>query len=149
MPDNKKFVIRCRAIILHEDRLLVVKHPHDTSFAALPGGHLEWGEDVKECLSREIVEELGVKPDIGRLFYINTFADGEKTQPIEFFFEVTNGRDYLDTEKLTRSHAHELSEICWASPTSDIKILPQKLAQDLKNGEIESNEIRYIKGGEK
>ncbi|OGZ11351.1 MAG: hypothetical protein A2942_04015 [Candidatus Lloydbacteria bacterium RIFCSPLOWO2_01_FULL_50_20] len=62
MSEIKKFIIRCRAIILHEGKLLLVRHPHDTSFAALPGGHLEWGEGVKECISREIIEELGVKP---------------------------------------------------------------------------------------
>jgi len=25
----------------------VVEHPHDKTFVALPGGHLEWGEDLK------------------------------------------------------------------------------------------------------
>lgn len=74
MENEKEILIKVRAIILHEGKLLAVRHPHDTSFAALPGGHLEWGEDLKECLSREIVEELGIKPDIGKLFYINTFT---------------------------------------------------------------------------
>ncbi len=151
MSENKKFVIRCRAIIVHEGKLLVVKHPHDTSFAALPGGHLEWGEDVEECMSREVVEELGVKPEIGRLLYINTFMDGENIQPIEFFFEITNGKDYVDCEKLTRSHAHELAEIIWAKPTDDIKILPKKLGEDFRTGIILSDTVQYIniKGGGK
>jgi ADP-ribose pyrophosphatase YjhB (NUDIX family) len=149
MEENKKFVIRCRAIILHEGKLLVVRHAHDASFAALPGGHLEWGEDVKECLSREIIEELGVKPEIGRLLYINTFEDKNSVQPIEFFFEVLNGKDYLDSEKMTRTHAHELSEIYWASSTDNIKILPQKMGQDFREGKILSDDIRYIKGGER
>ena len=149
MSEIKKFIIRCRAIILHEGKLLLVRHPHYTSFAALPGGHLEWGEGVKECISREIIEELGVKPDIGRLLYVNTFADGENIQPIEFFFEITNGRDYLDVHKNTRSHAHELSEIFWASPTDIIKILPEKLGEDLRAGKLLSHEVRYIKGGKR
>lgn len=149
MEENKKFVIRCRAIILHQGKLLVVRHADDTSFVALPGGHLEWGEDVKDCLSREIIEELGVRPEIGRLLYVNTFEDKNSIQPVEFFFEVTNGGDYLDIEKLTRSHAHELFEINWACPTDNIKILPQKMGQDFKEGKILSDEIRYIKGGEK
>jgi ADP-ribose pyrophosphatase YjhB (NUDIX family) len=147
MEANSKFFIRCRAIILHEGKLLVVRHSHDISFAALPGGHLEWGEDVKECLEREIIEELGVKPKIGRLMYINTFfKDKNSAQPVEFFFEVLNGSDYLDVGDLKRTHAYEISEIIWVSPNDDIKILPEKIGLDLKEGKLLSDEIRYIKG---
>jgi ADP-ribose pyrophosphatase YjhB (NUDIX family) len=146
MEKEKKIIIKVRAIILHEGKLLVVRHPHDTSFVALAGGHLEWGEDVKECLSREIIEELGVKPDIGRLFYINTFTQTDNKQYVEFFFEVKNGVDYLNTEKLTRSHAFEIAEIVWISPTEDVKILPKLFAEDFKAGKVVSDEVRYIKG---
>ncbi|MFZ2072460.1 MAG: NUDIX hydrolase [Minisyncoccia bacterium] len=143
--ENKKFIIRCRAVILHEDKLLVVKHDKDFNYYALPGGHLEFGEDIKECLSRELIEELGVKPQIGRLLYINTFIDKNDTQPVEFFFEVVNGKDYLDIEKLERSHAHEIIEIVWASPSDNILILPKGFEEDFKNKKIISNEVRYLK----
>lgn len=131
---------------MHEGKLLLVKHSEDADFTALPGGHLEWGEDIKECLRREIVEELGVEPEIGRLLYINTFIDGETTQPIEFFFEVKNGHQYADTEKLTRTHAHEISAIIWASPDDDIIILPKKFGEYFRAGKILADEPRYIKG---
>lgn len=143
--ENKKFVVRCRAIILHEGKMLLVRHPHDTSFAALPGGHLEWGEDVMQCLRREVIEELGVEPKIGRLLYVNTFADGKNTQPIEFFFEVTNGGEYVEASGLERSHAHEIIEMLWASPTDDIRILPKALGEYFKQGEVLSNQVRYIR----
>ena len=145
MENGKKIIIKVRAVILHERKLLAVRHPHDTSFAALPGGHLEWGEDIKECLSREIVEELGVKPEIGRLFYINNFTQTDGKQYIEFFFEVKNGEDYLNTEKLTSSHAHEIAEIVWVSSTDNIRVLPKSFGEDFKAGKMVSNEVRYIK----
>ncbi len=145
MNEDKKIIIKIRAIILHEGKLLAVRHPHDTSFAALPGGHLEWGEDIKECLSREIIEELGVKPEIDRLLYINNFTQTDGKQYIEFFFEIKNGKDYLNTDKLARSHAHEIAEIIWASPNDDIRILPKNLGEDFKAGKIISNEVRFIK----
>src|SRR5512133_2601574 len=132
MQDKKKIIIKVRAIILHEGKLLVVRHPHDTSFVALPGGHLEWGEDIKECLSREMVEELGVRPDIGELLYINNFTQPDGKQHIEFFFKVKNGMDYLDTEKLARSHAHEIAEIVWINPTDSIRILPKSFGEDFR-----------------
>ena len=142
---KKEIIIKIRAVILHQGKLLAVRHPHDISFAALPGGHLEWGEDIKECLSREIIEELGVKPDIEKLLYINNFTQKDDKQYVEFFFEVKNGVDYLDTKKLTRSHAHEIAEIVWVSPTDNIHILPKNLAEDFKSGKIISDEVRYIK----
>lgn len=145
MSEEKKFIIRCRGVILHEGKLLVVRHRADASFTALPGGHLEWGEDVRECLTREIIEELGVEPQIGRLLYVNTFVDSNNKQPIEFFFEVLNGAEYVNSEQLERSHAHELAEILWASPDNDLGILPQRLAEDFKNGVIIAEETRYIK----
>ncbi|TSC77644.1 MAG: NUDIX hydrolase [Parcubacteria group bacterium Gr01-1014_24] len=142
---EKKIIIKIRAIILHQGKLLAVRHPHDTSFAALPGGHLEWGEDIKECLSREIIEELGVKPEIGKLLYINNFTQEDGKQYIEFFFEVKNSKDYLDTEKLIRSHAHEITEVVWVNPNDDIRILPKNLGEDFKLGKVISDEVRYIK----
>lgn len=143
--EDKKTIVKARAIILHEGKLLAVSHPHDTSFVALPGGKLEWGEDIIECISREIIEELGVKPEIGRLLYINTFTQADNKQYVEFFFEVKNGGDYLDTERLARSHAHEIAQIAWLSPTDEIKILPRSLSEDFKAGRVISDEIRYIK----
>ncbi len=140
------FVIRSRAIIFHEGRLLLVRHPHDTSFAALPGGHLDLGEGLQECLRREIVEELGVEPKIGRLLYVNTFMDGDRGQPVEFFFEVSNGADYKDLEKLSGTHDHEIAEIFWASPTDDVRILPQELAEDFRVGRVLSDTPRFIMG---
>jgi ADP-ribose pyrophosphatase YjhB (NUDIX family) len=145
MEKEKKTLIKVRAIILHDKKLLAVKHPHDTSFAALPGGHLEWDEDLKECLSREIVEELGVKPEIGRLLYVNKYTQEDGKHYIEFFFEVKNGADYLNTEKLARSHAFEIAEIVWVSPTDNIRIMPKSLGEDFKAGKIVSDEVRYIK----
>ncbi|MBP9686860.1 MAG: NUDIX domain-containing protein [Candidatus Doudnabacteria bacterium] len=145
MTEERKFIIRCRGIIIHENKLLVVRHTHDASFVALPGGHLEWGEDVLECLSRELIEELGVKPDIGRLLYVNTFMDGTSIQPTEFFFEITNGEAYLDAQNLARTHAYELAEIIWMKPGDSLNLLPTQIAKDFQNGTILADQPRYIK----
>ena len=146
MTSNKELVVRCRAVIIHENKLLVVRHGKDVEFAALPGGHLEWGENVKECLDREIIEELGIKPMIGHLLYINNFIRDD-VQSIEFIFEVANSADYIGCEKLDRSHASEIFEMCWISPTDTMTVLPTKLLNDFKEGTILSNELRYIKNG--
>lgn len=141
-----KFVVRTRAVITQEDKLLVVKHSEDVDFYALPGGHVEFGEDIKESFEREIIEEFGIKPEIGKLLFIHNFIEERKgEQNIEFFFEVKNSKDFLDISKLGGTHKHELVEICWFDKNNDKKILPLPIYDCLKNKNLIFDEIRFIK----
>lgn len=140
------FKIRCRAIILHEEKLLVVKHRPESDYYALPGGHLEPGESLLECVAREIVEELGVQPEIRRLLYIHTFEDKDKIVSMEFFFEVTNSIDFINLDGLERTHAFELAEIKWAVPADGLKIRPEQVTSDFAKGALLADAIRYTKG---
>jgi len=148
---NNKTVIRCRAIILHEGKLLVVKHSVENTYYALPGGHLEWGEDMKECMSRELEEELGIKGDVGRLFYVNNFVGNETnyiakgTQSIEFFFEIKNSADYANMNKATGLDAEEIYEIKWVGKNDNVDIMPLAIVEGLKNGTLESDTVRFIR----
>ena len=139
------FVIRSRGIIVHQGRLLVLVHSGDTSFAALPGGRLEPGEGIKECMMRELVEELGVTAEVGRLLFVHTFMDGD-LQSIEFFFEIKNSADFVGFEDRTRSHAHEIASAHWVAPTDEIRILPEAFAVHFKNGTLMGDEPRFIQG---
>ena len=53
MEQEQKFVVRCRGIILDKGELLVAAHPGH-NYYALPGGKLEFGEDVISCMKREL-----------------------------------------------------------------------------------------------
>jgi 8-oxo-dGTP diphosphatase len=57
------------AIIENEDRkYLITQRPKDTHNALrweFPGGKLHFGEDPRDCLEREIMEELGIKIKAG------------------------------------------------------------------------------------
>lgn len=143
MSEPKKFRIRCRGIILHEGRLLVVRHAPDHKYVALPGGGLEWGEDPLACIQREIVEELGVKPRIGRLLYVNAFISGD-TQSVEFFFEILNATHYLGFEKLERTHAYEIAQFAWIEPSLASELLPKALSKDFKDGNLLADTPRFI-----
>ncbi|MFA6325340.1 MAG: NUDIX hydrolase [Candidatus Paceibacterota bacterium] len=143
---NKKIMIVCRAIILDGDKMLLVENrKNENNFYCTAGGKMEFGENPKQTLEREIFEELGVKPEIGRLLYINTFNDGE-TQAVDFLYEVLNINDYKNIEKLKGTHSHELSKIVWLDRSSDAKVLPEQMWQDFKNDNLPKDKERYING---
>lgn len=144
MQKDKKIIIKARAVILHEGKILVVKHSEDSDFYALPGGKLEFGESPLECLKREMIEEMGVEPKVGRLLYVNTFIQKDADQTVEFLFEVTNVKDYLNTEKIDGTHRYELFEILWADKNENIKILPERIQIDFKNDSILSDVVKFI-----
>ena len=140
--EKNKILIVCRAIITDGERILVVKNKKNNFFCP-PGGKMEFGEDPKKTLEREVIEELGVKPEIGKLLYINTFNDGE-TQEIDFIYQALNSADYKDIENLKGTHNFELSKIVWLEKSSEEKVLPKELWQDFKNNNLPKDREKYI-----
>jgi len=90
----KKFNIRCYAIIVNEKNeiLLSDEERFGHSFTKFIGGGLEFGEGTKECLQREIKEELNLNAEIGDLFYVNDFYQpslfNKDDQIIAFYYLI-------------------------------------------------------------
>lgn len=142
----KELLIRCRGIIINDNKLLVVKHSGGRDFYALPGGHLDYGENPKECIERELIEELGVKPIIGRLLFVYTYTKEER-HFVEFFFEIKNGSEYLLHEEKEKSHAYEIEEVLWVDSKSVPCIYPKEIESLFKSGTLMSaSETQFISG---
>ena len=69
-----RFTIRVYGLLLHDDHVLVadeiIKGQRITKF---PGGGLEYGEGTKDCLIREVREEIGVEAFDVRHFFTTDF----------------------------------------------------------------------------
>ena len=141
---DKKIIVVSRAVIADGEKMLLVVN-RKNNFYCLPGGRKEFGEDPKQALEREMVEELGVKPEIGGLLYVQTFNDGE-TEAVGFFYEVLNVADYKNIENLKGTHSFELSKMAWLERTSTEKVLPNDMWQDFKNNDLPKDKERYISG---
>lgn len=91
--------IRVYAIIINEQKQILVSDEmrFGLAFTKFPGGGLIWGEGTKDCLKRELYEELGLTAEVGDLFYVNDFAQmsafKERDQLFSFYYFV-NLDDY-------------------------------------------------------
>lgn len=74
-----------RALIIKNDAILVnqnVNKKTGEAYVALPGGHVDPGEDCKTALVREIEEELQANANIGDLIFVseNIYAGRSKEE---------------------------------------------------------------------
>lgn len=129
--------------------IFAVKHrDRDTNgesdFWAIPGGGLDIGESLEDGLVREFEEELGIKPTIGRLLFIQQFIfthrNGNQSEKMELFFHVTNTADFQrDIDLSATSHGHELARVAFIDPAAN-DLLPEFLQNvDVRN-HIDTNQ---------
>ena len=90
----KRYNPRVYGIIINDAREILVsdEFEYGMTFTKFPGGGLEWGEGLKDCLRREINEELRLDCEIGAFLYVNDFfqasAFREDDQLLSFYFLV-------------------------------------------------------------
>lgn len=115
--------IQC--IIKKDNKILLLKR-QNTNFGnnkyALPGGHLEYTEDIQEGMARELYEEVGlnIKEDDLHLYKIIKMVDakGEQTEYINFIFLYE-----YNNEEITNKEPEFCSELKWFN----IEELPENI----------------------
>jgi 8-oxo-dGTP pyrophosphatase MutT (NUDIX family) len=81
--------ILCRALIVNDQaKEIILVRNHNANFWYAPGG--EWmpnQETLKECVEREIYEEVGISIDIVSLVYVRVYKPEEDTRiQLELFW---------------------------------------------------------------
>lgn len=119
-------VIHCKGLLFDDEgRLLLVRQAESIgTYWNAPGGRLDDGESLEECLRREILEETGLVVESARLVFSHTFLSPGRTD-IYFGFHVT---EYSGTLGVGATHTEsEQQEI------TDIRFIGQneKLADPL------------------
>jgi 8-oxo-dGTP diphosphatase len=88
-----------RALILHEDRLLLVNaYPGGRSdLWCAPGGGVHSGSSLPENLAREVHEETGLSVEVGPPALINEFYDpASGFHQVDLFFHCTISAGAID-----------------------------------------------------
>jgi 8-oxo-dGTP pyrophosphatase MutT (NUDIX family) len=91
--------IAARALILHQDRLLLVNAYPGAALDlwCAPGGGCEAGQSLPENLAREVMEETGLTIAVGSPVLVNEFHDPETGfHQIDLFFRCSVAAGDLD-----------------------------------------------------
>lgn len=112
------------------------------NFWCIPGGGLEEGESLHEGLHREMLEETGVTPNIGKLVFIQQYQENER-EFLEFFFLINNVDDYKNVDLEATSHGMiEVAEHGFIDPLKHV-LLPVFLKTiDMSN--IGSSDVQFF-----
>jgi ADP-ribose pyrophosphatase YjhB (NUDIX family) len=140
--ENKCFHVLVRGIIMDKEHILVAKAKNsDNTF--LPGGHLEFNENLRKSLAREMMEEMGIDCMIGE--YVgcieNQWTENNiVNQEINHIF-IVDGVNRRIEVKSKESHL----EFYWIK-IADMKtenLLPESM-RTIIGGIYKNNKINYI-----
>ena len=82
--------VRVAALIIHDDRVLLVSAKSSPDHLVPPGGGLEAGETLVEAIEREVREEAGVAIEGGELMaFGETIRDGGTQLELYFAARLT------------------------------------------------------------
>lgn len=99
--DRKPPRLSVRALILHQDRLLVVNAwPEGVSdLWGAPGGGVEPHTSLPDNLKREVFEETGLRITVGAPCLVNEFHDpGAALHQVDIFFRCATPDPRLDPD---------------------------------------------------
>ncbi len=129
-----------RAIIIRDNKILLVKHAGQRDFWCLPGGTIETGETIKQTLIRELNEELGIT-NIFKLEFESVYEFARKDEKkifVDFWFRVETN-DEIDP--LNASHGFELQDWKWFDLDSDVIVKPDQLLKRVKSSKGYINDV--------
>lgn len=105
--------IACRAFIFQKNKILLCKQKKPPrNFWVLPGGSLEKGETLVECISREITEEIGITLEIDQMLFVREMINSSRHR-IEFYFSTIVPADKVIYDNIRA--CNEISDVCFFS----------------------------------
>ncbi len=114
-------IVRPTAILIEDGRILIVKQDvSERRHWSLPGGALEYGETIEQCMVREVKEETGIDVQVGELLYITDRFRGLKNHIVHMTFLVTR----KGNGPLTDSYLHRDTDVDDKERTREVRLIP-------------------------
>lgn len=96
---GNKLRLRVSGLLIENNKVLLINHHNlgsEKDFWSPPGGGLNFGESIENCLKREFLEETNLTIEIGPFVCVNEFLS-PPLHAIELFFFVNKGTGSLQT----------------------------------------------------
>lgn len=124
--------IKSRALIL-KDWKVFLSEIEKAKFYCLPGWTLEDWETTRECVEREIMEELWVKAQVGPLAFMQEFIRDNWETVIDFWYLIENPEDFENLDISSATHAFEVGDYGFFDlDNTDINYAPKQLKEIIK-----------------
>ena len=146
--------IRAAAIVVKDNRLLLVKHQHPVTGIAWwvpPGGGLSTGETLYDCAARETYEETGLTVELGQILYMREFIDLEfKKHNLKVFILAKSVKGTLTTKNLLPNDmdSYYIKAVKFLAPKEmlNLTVFPEILKDEFWN-DLSSVQLvtRYIR----
>ncbi len=125
-------------LTVRDGKILLCRKKHSTSLLILPGGCREPGESAIDCLSRELLEELG-EVTVGAVQMVGVYTDRAagpateqpKTVRIELYQGEITGQPVANSEIAELVWFGERDDYSQLAPSIAHKILPDLLARGI------------------
>jgi 8-oxo-dGTP pyrophosphatase MutT (NUDIX family) len=137
--------ITTRGIIFKDGKLFAVQHKVHSAdqFWNTAGGGLDPGEAFIDGVRREMVEETGIVPDVGKLLFIQQFYSNG-IENIDLFFHIKNSDDYINIDLTSTSHGDiEIAKYGFIDPKAE-RLLPVFLQKIDIQAHIDGREPVFI-----
>ncbi len=157
----KDIKIRVAAIVSHEDKILFNRQeiPGKACVYSLMGGHLEFGESVKNCLVREFKEELEWDIEVQNLLYVcenswleedpEDFNFNQKMHGVELYFYAKLKKKLIGKDPKTEEEHLWPGWFSKKDIEKDGKIVPsfleERLFEDMEKGF--SSKVKFFTAG--
>lgn len=146
-----KLKVISRAVVIHDDKLLLVKN-HNRDFWSLPGGHWEYDhESIGDCAIRETEEETGYIIELSDILFLQELCKSKSTV-VEVFWgaslSVNNKRELHSLKThVDVDEDSEIEEVAWFSKTDlqKIRVVPESIAKQFVSGKKDSTFIGTFK----
>lgn len=115
-----------KAIIYRNDKVLLTRDPRTPDTWELPGGRLNIGEDSKDGLKRELLEELGVESEIEQAVFLKQFHQGNENKQLSL---VIVYKATISENAVFTVDNREVAELGWFSQneTLSFPLFPEYL----------------------